>query len=32
VVGKAVIEGVRCDHLAFQTPHADLEIFHPTNL
>jgi hypothetical protein len=25
VVGKAVIEGVRCDHLAFRAPHVDLQ-------
>ncbi|GIK85705.1 MAG: hypothetical protein BroJett026_11860 [Betaproteobacteria bacterium] len=27
VVGKGVIEGVRCDHLAFRAPHVDLEIW-----
>ena len=27
VVGKAVIEGVRCDHLAFRAPHVDLQIW-----
>lgn len=27
VVGKAVIEGVRCDHLAFRAPHIDLQIW-----
>jgi hypothetical protein len=27
VVGKAVIEGVRCDHLAFRAPKVDLQIW-----
>lgn len=27
VVGKAVIEGVRCDHLAFRAPLVDLQIW-----
>ena len=27
VVGKAVIEGVRCNHLAFRAPHVDLQIW-----
>jgi hypothetical protein len=27
VVGKALIEGVRCDHLAFRSPHADWQIW-----
>ncbi len=27
VVGKAVIEGARCDHLAFRAPHIDLQIW-----
>jgi hypothetical protein len=27
VVGKAVIEGVRCDHLAFRTPQVDMQIW-----
>jgi hypothetical protein len=27
VVGKAMIEGVRCDHLAFRAPHVDLQIW-----
>jgi len=27
VVGKAVVEGVRCDHLAFRAPHADWQIW-----
>ena len=27
VVGKAVIEGVVCDHLAFRAPHVDLQIW-----
>jgi hypothetical protein len=27
VVGKAVIEGVRCDHLAFRAQHVDLQIW-----
>ena len=27
VVGKAVIEGARCDHLAFRAPHVDLQIW-----
>jgi hypothetical protein len=27
VVGKAVIEGVRCDQLAFRAPHVDLQIW-----
>ncbi len=27
VVGKTVIEGVRCDHLAFRAPHADWQIW-----
>lgn len=27
VVGKAVIEGVRCDHLAFRAPHVDLQVW-----
>ena len=27
VVGKAVIEGVRCDHLAFRAPHVDMQIW-----
>ena len=27
VVGKAVVEGVRCDHLAFRAPHVDLQIW-----
>jgi hypothetical protein len=27
VLGKAVIEGVRCDHLAFRAPHVDWQIW-----
>jgi hypothetical protein len=27
VVGKAVVEGVRCDHLAFRAPHVDWQIW-----
>jgi hypothetical protein len=27
VVGKAVIEGVRCDHLALRAPHVDLQVW-----
>jgi hypothetical protein len=27
VVGKAVIEGVRCDHLAFRAPHVEWQIW-----
>lgn len=27
VVGKAMIEGVLCDHLAFRAPHVDLQIW-----
>ena len=27
VVGKGLIEGVRCDHLAFRAPHVDLQIW-----
>jgi hypothetical protein len=27
VVGKAVIDGVRCDHLAFRAPHVDWQIW-----
>jgi hypothetical protein len=27
VVGKAVIEGVRCDHLAFRAPQVDLQVW-----
>jgi hypothetical protein len=27
VVGKAVIEGVRCDHLVFRAPHVDWQIW-----
>jgi hypothetical protein len=27
VVGKAVIEGMRCDHLAFRAPHVDWQIW-----
>jgi hypothetical protein len=27
VVGKAVIEGVRCEHLAFRAPHVDLQVW-----
>ena len=27
VVGKAVIEGVRCDQLAFRAPHVDLQVW-----
>jgi hypothetical protein len=27
VVGKAVIEGVRCDHLAFRAPQVDLQMW-----
>ena len=27
VVGKAVIEGVRCDHLAFRNPFVDMQIW-----
>lgn len=27
VVGKSVIEGVRCDHLAFRAPHVDLQVW-----
>jgi len=27
VVGKAVIEGVRCDHLAFRAQHVDLQVW-----
>jgi hypothetical protein len=27
VVGKAVIEGALCDHLAFRAPHVDLQIW-----
>jgi hypothetical protein len=27
VVGKAVVEGVRCDHLAFRAPHVDWQVW-----
>lgn len=27
VVGKSMVDGVRCDHLAFRTPHADWQIW-----
>lgn len=27
VVGEAVIEGARCDHLAFRAPHVDLQVW-----
>jgi hypothetical protein len=27
VVGKAIIEGVLCDHLAFRAPHVDWQIW-----
>jgi len=27
VVGKSVVEGVRCDHLAFRSPHTDWQIW-----
>lgn len=27
IVGKAVIEGARCDHLAFRAPHVDWQIW-----
>ncbi len=27
VIGKAVVEGVRCDHLAFRAPHVDWQIW-----
>jgi len=27
VVGKGVVEGVRCDHLAFRVPHVDWQIW-----
>jgi len=27
VVGKGVVEGVRCDHLAFRAPHVDWQIW-----
>jgi hypothetical protein len=27
VVGKRVIDGVRCDHLAFRSPHTDWQIW-----
>jgi len=27
VVGKAVIEGARCDHVAFRAPHVDLQVW-----
>ena len=27
VVGKGIVEGVRCDHLAFRAPHADWQIW-----
>lgn len=27
VVGKSVVEGARCDHLAFRAPHADWQIW-----
>jgi hypothetical protein len=27
VVGKSVLDGVRCDHLAFRSPHADWQIW-----
>jgi hypothetical protein len=27
VVGKSVIEGARCDHLAFRAPHVDWQIW-----
>lgn len=27
VVGKTMIEGVRCDHLAFRAPHVDLQVW-----
>ncbi|MFO7708279.1 MAG: DUF2092 domain-containing protein [Desulfobacterales bacterium] len=27
VVGKGVVEGVRCDHLAFRSPHVDWQIW-----
>jgi hypothetical protein len=27
IVGKGMVEGVRCDHLAFRAPHVDLQIW-----
>ncbi|WP_428442365.1 DUF2092 domain-containing protein [Photobacterium sagamiensis] len=27
VVGKSVIEGVRCDHLAFRSPYVDWQLW-----
>ncbi|MFC1503622.1 DUF2092 domain-containing protein [Pseudomonadota bacterium] len=27
VIGKSVIEGVRCDHLAFRSPHVDWQLW-----
>lgn len=27
VVGKGVVEGARCDHLAFRAPHVDLQVW-----
>jgi hypothetical protein len=27
IVGKSVVEGVRCDHLAFRAPHVDWQIW-----
>jgi hypothetical protein len=27
VVGKGIVEGVRCDHLAFRAPHVDWQIW-----
>lgn len=27
MVGKGVVEGVRCDHLAFRAPHVDWQIW-----
>ena len=27
VVGKGVVDGVRCDHLAFRAPHVDWQIW-----
>ena len=26
-MGKSVVEGVRCDHLAFRAPHMDLQVW-----
>jgi hypothetical protein len=27
IVGKGIVEGVRCDHLAFRAPHVDLQVW-----